>query len=111
MKVENTLEDYIIEEISEPQEEIDVKKEQREPKKEQPQIEDSDITESESSDDPDVGIIANPKKYVLKTYKCPVCNLKFGGKKTFESHECNTDDPTCNICGKKMKDVKGKSWS
>lgn len=115
VKVENTdaTEAFVIEEIPQESDKIYLKMEQQGeeslPKKAEEEYVFDGVSEYESSDDPDVGVIANPKKYVLKTYKCPVCGLKFGGKKTFENHECNTDDPNptkCKICGKEMKDVK-----
>lgn len=73
-------------------------------------VQDDDIL-SDSSDNfnkDEIGIISNAKKCVLRTFYCPVCKLKFGGKKLFESHPCKTTDLVCEECKKEFQTAKGE---
>lgn len=87
--------------------EVNVEVELREMSENEEVVADESLPDSEESDKDDATeVITNSKKYILKTYKCALCNLKFGGKKTFQNHECKVDEMKCKVCKKEFSDLR-----
>lgn len=70
-------------------------------------------SENEESEEEfsDNEMLSTNKSFILRKYKCRVCNKKFGGTKSYNQHECQLDEMKCRFCQKEFGSSKGNFFA